>query len=147
MKKIILSINFFLGIICFSQTAESINNTRVSQQTYNSQASNYQRESALSQMQASAKASKSSELKDLDEKFELNFVKKEKLDSKFKVLNQKKIELQKILLSSKNEKEKEKVNKKLQEIVTELEKNQMKLKENEGELKILQEKYNSLLKK
>jgi hypothetical protein len=55
-----------LGIICFSQTAESINNTRVSQQTYNSQVSNYQRERALDQMEASAKASKSSEMKDLN---------------------------------------------------------------------------------
>jgi len=136
----------FSGIAIFSQTAESINSSRVSQQTYNSQVSNYQRERALSQMEASAKASKSSEMKDLDEKFELNFIKKERLDSKFKVLNQKKIELQSLLLSSKNDAEKEKVNRKLQEIVVELDKNQMKQKENEVELKILQEKYNSLLK-
>lgn len=136
----------FSGIAIFSQTAESINSSRVSQQTYNSQVSNYQRERALSQMEASAKASKSSEMKDLDEKFELNFIKKERLDSKFKVLNQKKIELQSLLLSSKNDAEKEKVNRKLQEIVVELDKNQMKQNENEVELKILQEKYNSLLK-
>ena len=147
MKKNIFAINLFFGIVCFSQTAESLNNARVSQQTYNSQASNYQREKALSQMEASAKASKSSEMKDLDEKFELNFLKKERLDSKFKVLNQKKTELQSLLLSSKNDAEKEKVNRKLQEIVVELDKNQQKLKENEAELKILQEKYNSLLEK
>ena len=78
MKKNIFAINLFFGIVCFSQTAESLNNARVSQQTYNSQASNYQRERALSQMEASAKASKSSEMKELDEKFELNFVKKER---------------------------------------------------------------------
>lgn len=147
MKKNIFAINLFFGIVCFSQTAESLNNARVSQQTYNSQASNYQRERALSQMEASAKASKSSEMKDLDEKFELNFLKKERLDSKFKVLNQKKTELQSLLLSSKNDAEKEKVNRKLQEIVVELDKNQQKLKENQAELKILQEKYNSLLEK
>lgn len=146
MKKIILSVHLFLGIICFSQTAESINSSRVSQQTYNSQVSNYQRERALSQMEASAKASKSSEMKELDEKFELNFLKKERLASKFKLLNQKKMELQSLLLSSKNDAEKEKLNRKLQEIVVELDKNQMKQKENEDELKILQEKYNSLMK-
>lgn len=145
VKYLTLALSFS-GIAIFSQTAESINSSRVSQQTYNNQVSNYQRERALSQMEASAKASKSSEMKDLDEKFELNFVKKERLDSKFKVLNQKKIELQSLLLSSKNDAEKEKVNRKLQEIVVELDKNQMKQKENEDELKILQEKYNSLLK-
>ena len=145
VKNLTLALSL-CGIAIFSQTAESINSSRVSQQTYNSQVSNYQRERALSQMEASAKASKSSEMKDLDEKFELNFLKKERLDSKFKVLNQKKMELQSLLLSSKNDAEKEKVNRKLQEIVVELDKNQMKQKENEDELKILQEKYNSLLK-
>lgn len=146
VKNLTLALSL-CGIAIFSQTAESINSSRVSQQTYNSQVSNYQRERALSQMEASAKASKSSEMKDLDEKFELNFLKKERLDSKFKVLNQKKIELQSLLLSSKNDAEKEKVNRKLQEIVVELDKNQQKLKENQVELKILQEKYNSLLEK
>ncbi|MPL56158.1 hypothetical protein SDC9_01640 [bioreactor metagenome] len=146
VKNLTLALSL-CGIAIFSQTAESINSSRVSQQTYNSQVSNYQRERALSQMEASAKASKSSEMKDLDEKFELNFLKKERLDSKFKVLNQKKMELQSLLLSSKNDAEKEKVNRKLQEIVVELDKNQQKLKENQVELKILQEKYNSLLEK
>ncbi len=146
VKNLTLALSL-CGIAIFSQTAESINSSRVSQQTYNSQVSNYQRERALSQMEASAKASKSSEMKDLDEKFELNFLKKERLDSKFKVLNQKKMELQSLLLSSKNDAEKEKVNRKLQEIVVELDKNQQKLKENQAELKILQEKYNSLLEK
>ena len=146
VKNLTLALSL-CGIAIFSQTAESINSSRVSQQTYNSQVSNYQRERALSQMEASAKASKSSEMKDLDEKFELNFLKKERLDSKFKVLNQKKMELQSLLLSSKNDAEKEKVNRKLKEIVVELDKNQQKLKENQAELKILQEKYNSLLEK
>ena len=102
VKNLTLALSL-CGIAIFSQTAESINSSRVSQQTYNSQVSNYQRERALSQMEASAKASKSSEMKDLDEKFELNFLKKERLDSKFKVLNQKKMELQSLLLSSKND--------------------------------------------
>ena len=79
MKKIILSVHLFLGIICFSQTAESINNTRVSQQTYNSQVSNYQRERALDQMEASAKASKSREMKDLDKNLNLISCKKKNL--------------------------------------------------------------------
>ena len=144
MKKIILSVHLFLGIICFSQTAESINNTRVSQQTYNSQVSNYQRERALDQMEASAKASKSSEMKDLDEKFELNFVQKEKLDSKNLLLNKKKLDLQSKYASANSEDEKQKISKKLKEIDVELEGNMNKLKANEDELKMLQYKYNHI---
>jgi hypothetical protein len=45
------------------------------------------------------------------------------------------------------ENRKEKLNRKLKQILSEFEKNQQKLKENEAELKILQEKYNSLLEK
>ena len=147
MKKIILSVHLFLGIICFSQTAESINNTRVSQQTYNSQVSNYQRERALDQMEASAKASKSSEMKDLDEKFELNFVQKEKLDSKNLLLNKKKLDLQSKYASANSEDEKQKISKKLKEIDVELEGNMNKLKANEDELKMLQDKYNHIKNK
>ena len=146
MKKIILSVHLFLGIICFSQTAESINNTHVSQQTYNSQVSNYQRERALDQMEASAKASKSSEMKDLDEKFELNFVQKEKLDSKNLLLNKKKLDLQSKYASANSEDEKQKISKKLKEIDLELEGNMNKLKANEDELKMLQDKYNHIKK-
>ena len=135
-----------MGIICFSQTAESINNTRVSQQTYNSQVSNYQRERALDQMEASAKASKSSEMKDLDEKFELNFVQKEKLDSKNLLLNKKKLDLQSKYASANSEDEKQKISKKLKEIDVELEGNMNKLKANEDELKMLQDKYNHIKK-
>ena len=145
MKKIILSVHLFLGIICFSQTAESINNTRVSQQTYNSQVSNYQRERALDQMEASAKASKSSEMKDLDEKFELNFVQK-KLDSKNLLLNKKKLDLQSKYASANSEDEKQKISKKLKEIDVELEGNMNKLKANEDELKMLQDKFNHIKK-
>jgi hypothetical protein len=98
-------------------------------------------------MQASARSGNASQLKDLDEKFEFNFAQKEKLDAKFKTLNQKKIELEKMIIASKTEVEKEKLNRKLKQILSEFEKNQQKLKENEAELKILQEKYNSLLEK
>ena len=146
VKNLTLALSL-CGIAIFSQTAESINSSRVSQQTYNSQVSNYQRERALSQMEASAKASKSSEMKELDEKFEFNFAQKERLDAKFTTLNQKKIELEKMIIASKTEVEKEKLNRKLEQILSEFEKNQQKLKENEAELKILQEKYNSLLEK
>ena len=141
-----MDVHLFLGIICFSQTAESINNTRVSQQTYNSQVSNYQRERALDQMEASAKASKSSEMKDLDEKFELNFVQKEKLDSKNLLLNKKKLDLQSKYASANSEDEKQKISKKLKEIDVELEGNMNKLKANEDELKMLQDKYNHIKK-
>ena len=102
---------------------------------------------ALNDLQASAKANKANQFKELDEKFEFNFAQKERLDAKFTTLNQKKIELEKMIIASKTEVEKEKLNRKLKQILSEFEKNQQKLKENEAELKILQEKYNSLLEK
>ena len=52
-----------------------------------------------------------------------------------------------MIIASKTEVEKEKLNRKLKQILSEFDKNQQKLKENEVELKILQEKYNSLLEK
>lgn len=62
-------------------------------------------------------------------------------------IESKKIELEKMIIASKTEVEKEKLNRKLKQILSEFDKNQQKLKENEVELKILQEKYNSLLEK
>ncbi|GAB1346875.1 hypothetical protein MASR1M29_14870 [Cloacibacterium normanense] len=102
---------------------------------------------ALNDLQASAKANKANQFKELDEKFEFNFAQKEKLDAKFTTLNKKKIELEKMIIAPKTEVEKEKLNRKLKQILSEFEKNQQKFKENETELKILQEKYNSLLEK
>ena len=147
MKKIILSIHLIFGFFCFSQSAQELNSTRINKDIYDRQVSNYVGVKALNDMQASARSGNASQLKDLDEKFEFNFAQKEKLDAKFKTLNQKKIELEKMIIASKTEVEKEKLNRKLQQILSEFEKNQQKLKENEVELKILQEKYNSLLEK
>ena len=97
-------------------------------------------------MEASAKASKSSEMKDLDEKFELNFVQKEKLDSKNLLLNKKKLDFQSKYASANSEDEKQKISKKIKEIDVELEGNMNKLKANEDELKMLQDKYNHIKK-
>ena len=147
MKKIILSVHLFFGIFCFSQSAQELNNARINKSIYDSQVTNSTMVKALNDMQASARSGNSSQLKDLDEKFEFNFAQKEKLDAKFTTLNQKKIELEKMIIASKTEVEKEKLNRKLKQILSEFEKNQQKLKESEAELKILQEKYNSLLEK
>ena len=147
MKKIILSIHLIFGFFCFSQSAQELNSTRINKDIYDRQVSNYVGVKALNDMQASARSSNASQLKDLDEKFEFNFAQKERLDAKFTTLNQKKIELEKMIIASKTEVEKEKLNRKLEQILSEFEKNQQKLKENEAELKILQEKYNSLLEK
>ena len=147
MKKIILSIHLIFGFFCFSQSAQELNSTRINKDIYDRQVSNYVGVKALNDMQASARSGNASQLKDLDEKFEFNFAQKERLDAKFKTLNQKKIELEKMIIASKTEVEKEKLNRKLKQILSEFEKNQQKLKENEAELKILQEKYNSLLEK
>ena len=143
MKKIILSVHLFFGIFYFSQSAQELINKDI----YDRQVSNYVGVKALNDMQASARSGNASQLKDLDEKFEFNFAQKERLDAKFTTLNQKKIELEKMIIASKTEVEKEKLNRKLKQILSEFEKNQQKLKENEAELKILQEKYNSLLEK
>ena len=143
MKKIILSSLLFWNTFYFSQSAQELINKDI----YDRQVSNYLGVKALNDMQASARSGNASQLKDLDEKFEFNFAQKEKLDAKFKTLNQKKIELEKMIIASKTEVEKEKLNRKLKQILSEFEKNQQKLKENEAELKILQEKYNSLLEK
>ena len=143
MKKNILSVHLFFGFFCFSQSAQELINKDI----YDRQVSNYVGVKALNDMQASARSGNASQLKDLDEKFEFNFAQKERLDAKFTTLNQKKIELEKMIIASKTEVEKEKLNRKLKQILSEFEKNQQKLKENEAELKILQEKYNSLLEK
>ena len=143
MKKIILSSLLFWNTFYFSQSAQELINKDI----YDRQVSNYVGVKALNDMQASARSGNASQLKDLDEKFEFNFAQKEKLDAKFKTLNQKKIELEKMIIASKTEVEKEKLNRKLKQILSEFDKNQQKLKENEVELKILQEKYNSLLEK
>ena len=143
MKKIILSSLLFWNTFYFSQSAQELINKDI----YDRQVSNYVGVKALNDMQASARSGNASQLKDLDEKFEFNFAQKEKLDAKFTTLNQKKIELEKMIIASKTEVEKEKLNRKLKQILSEFDKNQQKLKENEVELKILQEKYNSLLEK
>ena len=147
MKKIILSSLLFWNTFYFSQSAQELNNARINKSIYDSQVTNSTMVKALNDMQASARSGNASQLKDLDEKFEFNFAQKEKLDAKFKTLNQKKIELEKMIIASKTEVEKEKLNRKLKQILSEFDKNQQKLKENEVELKILQEKYNSLLEK
>ena len=147
MKKIILSVHLFFGIFCFSQSAQELNNARINKSIYDSQVTNSTMVKSLNDLQASAKANKANQFKELDEKFEFNFAQKERLDAKFKTLNQKKKELEKMIIASKTEVEKEKLNRKLKQILSEFEKNQLKLKENEVELKILQEKYNSLLEK
>ena len=105
-----------------------MNNARINKSIYDSQVTNSTMVKALNDLQASAKANKANQFKELDEKFEFNFAQKEKLDAKFKTLNQKKIELEKMIIASKTEVEKEKLNRKLKQILSEFEKNQQKLK-------------------
>ena len=119
MKKIILSSLLFWNTFYFSQSAQELINKDI----YDRQVSNYVGVKALNDMQASARSGNASQLKDLDEKFEFNFAQKEKLDAKFKTLNQKKIELEKMIIASKTEVEKEKLNRKLKQILSEFEKN------------------------
>ena len=146
MKKIILSIHLIFGFFCFSQSAQELNSTRINKDIYDRQVSNYVGVKALNDMQASARSSNASQLKDLDEKFEFNFAQKEKLDAKQKALNQKKTDLQSKYASANSENEKQKISKKLKEIDVELERNMNKLKANEDELKMLQDKYNHIKK-
>ena len=71
---------------------------------------------------------------------------KKKLDSKNLLLNKKKLDLQSKYTSANSEDEKQKISKKLKEIDLELEGNMNKLKANEDELKMLQDKYNHIKK-
>ena len=71
---------------------------------------------------------------------------KEKLDSKNLLLNKKKLDLQSKYASANSENENQKIIKKLKEIDVELEGNMNKLKANEDELKMLQDKYNHIKK-
>lgn len=146
MKKIIFSSLLFWNTFYFSQSAQELNSARINKSIYDSQVTNSTMVKALNDMQASAKANKANQLKDLDEKFEFNFAQKEKLDSKLKILNQKKIDLQSKLLGLSSEEEKLKINKKISEINIEIEKNIKRLEVNEQELKILQKKYIELTK-
>ena len=61
-------------------------------------------------------------------------------------LNKKKLDLQSKYASANSEDEKQKISKKLKEIDVELEGNMNKLKANEDELKMLQDKYNHIKK-
>ena len=72
--------------------------------------------------------------------------KKKKLDSKNLLLNKKKLDLQSKYASANSEDEKQKISKKLKEIDVELEGNMNKLKANEDELKMLQDKFNHIKK-
>lgn len=146
MKKIIFSSLLFWNTFYFSQSAQELNSARINKSIYDSQVTNSTMVKALNDMQASAKANKANQLKDLDEKFEFNFAQKERLDSKLKILNQKKIDLQSKLLGLSSEEEKLKINKKISEINIEIEKNIKRLEVNEQELKILQKKYIELTK-
>ena len=71
---------------------------------------------------------------------------KKKLDSKNLLLNKKKLDLQSKYASANSEDEKQKISKKLKEIDVELEGNMNKLKANEDELRMLQDKYNHIKK-
>jgi hypothetical protein len=63
------------------------------------------------------------------------------------LLNKKKLDLQSKYASANSEDEKQKISKKLKEIDVELEGNMNKLKANEDELKMLQDKYNHIKSK
>ena len=90
MKKIILSSLLFWNTFYFSQSAQELNNARINKSIYDSQVTNSTMVKALNDLQASAKANKANQFKELDEKFEFNFAQKERLDAKFTTLNQKK---------------------------------------------------------
>ena len=87
MKKIILSSLLFWNTFYFSQSAQELNNARINKSIYDSQVTNSTMVKALNDLQASAKANKANQFKELDEKFEFNFAQKERLDAKFTTLN------------------------------------------------------------
>ena len=125
------------SFLCLSQTKHDI---EVSSRTYSKQAGNYQYEKALENMKNSAEKSERSKMRSLNENFELNYARKERLESKLKKLNEQKISLEN-KLSSSPEKNSSTFNQKLTQIATSIAEINEKLIQNEKELEALQKQY------
>ncbi|MBU4537929.1 MAG: hypothetical protein L6264_09880 [Weeksellaceae bacterium] len=142
MKNILFFFLLISSTFLFSQTSGQA----IAEGQYKRQVSNAAYEKALNDMQSSVNKSSDEKLKQLNEKFELNFSQKEKFQSKLNSLNQKKIQIESKINQTKSENDKNSLHEKVAVLNSEMEKVNEKLKANENELKSLQESYNKLIK-
>ncbi|OWK74098.1 hypothetical protein CBW16_01400 [Flavobacteriaceae bacterium JJC] len=142
MKNILFLTFLFFSSLLFSQASGEA----IAEGHYKRQVSNAAYEKALNEMQTSAKRSADEKLKQLNEKFELNFAQNKKFKSKLSLLQQKKMKIQSEIMESNSEREKHKLDEKVSTFNLEIEKLNEKIKANESELVVLQESYNKLNK-
>jgi len=142
MKNILFLTFLFFSSLLFSQASGEA----IAEGHYKRQVSNAAYEKALNEMQTSAKRSADEKLKQLNEKFELNFAQNKKFKSKLSLLQQKKMKIQSEIMESNSETEKHKWDEKVSTFNLEIEKLNEKIKANESELVVLQESYNKLNK-
>lgn len=142
MKNILFLTFLFFSSLLFSQASGEA----IAEGHYKRQVSNAAYEKALNEMQTSAKRSADEKLKQLNEKFELNFAQNKKFKSKLSLLQQKKMKIQSEIMESNSETEKHKLDEKICTFNLEIEKLNEKIKANESELVVLQESYNKLNK-
>lgn len=142
MKNILPFCFLISSTFLFSQTSGQT----IAEGHYKRQVANAASEKALNEMQSSASKSSDEKLKQLNEKFELNFSQKEKFQSKLNSLNKKKMEIEGKINLVKSENEKIALQEKVAALNSEMEKVNEKLKANENELISLQKSYNKLNK-
>ncbi|MBU8881771.1 hypothetical protein KSK37_01605 [Kaistella sp. DKR-2] len=142
MKNILFLTFLFFSSLLFSQASGEA----IAEGHYKRQVSNAAYEKALNEMQTSAKRSADEKLKQLNEKFELNFAQNKKFKSKLSLLQQKKMKIQSEIMESNSETEKHKLDEKISTFNLEIEKLNEKIKANESELVVLQESYNKIIK-
>lgn len=137
MKHILLFSFFLVSTLLYSQDEKQ--RFEISQTKQLTSVAAYDK--ALDEMQSSADKSKTENIKQLDEQFELNFSEKAKLDAKLSSLLQKKIQAEDKFVQAKSETDKEKFKEKIKDFNLDLEKVNKKLSENQIELMNLQESY------
>lgn len=140
MKNILFLTFLFFSSLLFCQTSGEA----IAEGHYKRQVSNAAYEKALNEMQTSAKRSSDEKLKQLNEKFELNFAQNKKFKSKLSLLQQKKMKIESEIVESNSEAKKHKLHEKVSTFNLEIEKLNEKIKANESELVVLQESYNKL---
>lgn len=142
MKHILLFSFFLVSTLLYSQDEKQ--RFEISQTKQLTSVAAYDK--ALDEMQSSADKSKTENIKQLDEQFELNFSEKAKLDAKLSSLLQKKIQAEDKFAQAKSETDKEKFKEKIKDFNLDLENVNKKLSENQIELKKLQKSYNKFNK-
>lgn len=141
MKNIFSLLFLMSASFLLAQNESQVASQKVAEANYKMQVSNGAFEKAEIEMRSSAAKSSVEKSNQLDDDFEFNFSEKEKLESRFNSAMQKKHTLESKSDQSKSSTQISELKEKLASIDADLGKLTKKLKENEEELKILQESY------